>query len=290
MATGEGTWTRPSCGLIFESRTQCLLHLRASHVAPEPKVVFKPPPAESAPAAVAPPLSAGDIRRDRADALYIYQKDGAWRLQNPNQQRMLVKIKHLDLSSVPYLTEGSRVLLLTGVETSYEPVAEAAGSSSVAPPAEASTVTAKPPSPVSSAAQAKASVAKPPKKAKGSVGAALSGASPAGTLQDRLSRRRRRRAPVVPPTAILLDVCVSKQKGARLVLRPVPATSPAKSPRVAGSAESPRRVTLAQDDTDDEPELIQRQSRVALSSLRHLPKTLAHRPSCRLTAQPGSPV
>ena len=40
------------------------------------KVVFKPPPAEladpetpkPAPAAVAPPLSAGDIRRDRADA------------------------------------------------------------------------------------------------------------------------------------------------------------------------------------------------------------------------------
>ena len=47
--------------------------------------------------------SAGDICRDRADALYVYQKDGAWRLQNPNQQRMLVKIKNLDLSSVPYL-------------------------------------------------------------------------------------------------------------------------------------------------------------------------------------------
>ena len=100
-------------------------------------------------------------------------------LQNPSQQNMLVKIKKLDLSTVPYLTEGSRVLLLT--ETRYEPVAEAAGSSSAAPPAEAPTVTAKPPSPVSSAAQAKASVAKPPKKAKGSVGAALSGASPAGT-------------------------------------------------------------------------------------------------------------
>ena len=50
----------------------------------------KPPPAEladaetpkPAPAAVAPPLSAGDIRRDRADALYVYQKDGAWRLQS----------------------------------------------------------------------------------------------------------------------------------------------------------------------------------------------------------------
>ena len=57
-------------------------------------------------------------------------------------------------------------MLLIGVETSYE---EAVGSSSVAPPAEASAVTAKPPSPVSSAAQAKASVAKPPNKAKGSV-------------------------------------------------------------------------------------------------------------------------
>ena len=138
-----------------------LLHMRATHMAPEPKVVFKPPPAEladpetpkPAPAAVAPPLSAGDIRRDRTIALYVYQTDGAWRLQNPNQQRMLVKIKNLDLSTVPYLTE---------VETSYEPVAEAAGSSSAAPPAEASTVTAKPPFPVSSAAQAKASVAKPP--------------------------------------------------------------------------------------------------------------------------------
>ena len=75
-------------------------------------------------------------------------------------------------------------------------------------------------------------------------------------LQDRLSRRRRRRAPVVPPTAILLDVWVSRQEGARLVLRPVPATSPAKSPRVAGSAESPRRVNFAQDDTDDEQNLI----------------------------------
>ena len=123
MATGEGTWTCSSCGLIFESRTQCLLRMRATHLAPEPEVVFKPPPVgladpetpKPAPAAVAPPPSAGDIRRDRADALYVYQKDGAWRLQNPNQQRMLVKIKHLDLASVPYLTEGSRVLLLTGV-------------------------------------------------------------------------------------------------------------------------------------------------------------------------------
>ena len=35
--------------------------------------------------------------------------------------------------------------------------------------------------------------------------------------------------------------------------------------------------------------LLGRRSRVALSSLRHLPRALAHRPSCRLTAQPGSP-
>ncbi|CAE7474520.1 unnamed protein product, partial [Symbiodinium pilosum] len=179
MATGEGTWTCSSCGLIFESRTQCLLRMRATHLAPEPEVVFKPPPVgladpetpKPAPAAVAPPPSAGDIRRDRADALYVYQKDGAWRLQNPNQQRMLVKIKHLDLASVPYLTEGSRVLLLTGVETSYEPVAEAAGSSSVAPSGGG----------FDRYGQAKASVAKPSKKAKGSVGGALSGATPDDT-------------------------------------------------------------------------------------------------------------
>ena len=101
-------------------------------------------------------------------------------------------------------------------------------SSSVAPPAEASTVTAKPPSPVSSAAQPKASVAKPPNKPKGSVGAALSELLRPERLlpsllplQDRLSRRRRRRAPVVPPAAILLDVWVSRQEGARLVLRPL---------------------------------------------------------------------
>ena len=150
-------------GLIFGSRTQCLLHLRASHVAPEPKVVFKPPPADDPETPKPAPAAAAT----------------GWRLRNPNQQRMLVKIKHLDLSSVPYLTEGSRVLLLTELET--EPVAEAAGSSSVAYPAKASTVTAKPPFPVSSAVQAKASVAKPPKKAKGSVGAALSRATPAGT-------------------------------------------------------------------------------------------------------------
>ena len=115
MLTGEGTWTCSACGLIFESRQQCLLHMRATHVLPEPKVVFKPPPAD-----LADPETPS---RDRAGALY--QSDGAWRLQNPNQQRMLVKIKNLDLSTVPYLTEGSRVLLLTGVETRYEPVAEA---------------------------------------------------------------------------------------------------------------------------------------------------------------------
>ena len=95
-------------------------------------------------------------------------------------------------------------------------------------------MTAKPPSPVSSAAQAKASVAKPLKLLR----------------PNHLSQRRRRRAPVVPPTATLPDVWVLRQA-------PAPATSPAKSPC---SAESPRRVTLRQDDTDDsddEPELIQ---------------------------------
>ena len=57
----------PLRGLMFELQIQCLLHLRASHVVPQPKVVFKPPPAELADpqtpkplAAVAPPLSAGD--------------------------------------------------------------------------------------------------------------------------------------------------------------------------------------------------------------------------------------
>ena len=53
----------------------------------------------------------------------------------------------------------NRVLLLTGVETRYEPVAEAAGSSSAAPPAKAPAVPAKPPSPVSSAEPAKGSAA-----------------------------------------------------------------------------------------------------------------------------------
>ena len=66
--------------------------------------------------------------------------------------------------------------MLVKIETSYEPVAEAAGSSSVAPPAEASTVTAKPPSPVSSAAQVKASVAKGFE-----CWRCASGATPAGT-------------------------------------------------------------------------------------------------------------
>ncbi|CAE7429308.1 unnamed protein product, partial [Symbiodinium pilosum] len=204
------------------------------------RVVFKPPPAElaepetpkPAPAAVVPSPSAGDIGRDRAGALYAYQTDGAWRLQNPNQQKMLIKIKKLDLLTVPYLTEGSRVLLLTGVETRYEPVAEAAGSSSAAFLAEASAVTAKPPSPVSSAAQAKASVAKPPKKAKGSVGAALSGASAAERLLPPVPAPKAA-GTVVPPTATLPDFW-----------REAPTSCSSyfacQEPRVAGSAESAR--------------------------------------------------
>ena len=123
MSTGEGTWTCSACGLIFESRQQCLLHMRAAHVLPEPKavvfkpapaepqaepqVVYKPPPADladPAPVAAVKPPSAGDIRRDRADALYVYHADGAWRLQNPHQQRMLIKIKKLDVEVLPYLS------------------------------------------------------------------------------------------------------------------------------------------------------------------------------------------
>ena len=48
MPTGERAWTCSACGLIFESRQQCLLHTRAAHVRPDPaaEVVFKPAPAE----------------------------------------------------------------------------------------------------------------------------------------------------------------------------------------------------------------------------------------------------
>ena len=108
----------------------------AAELQAKPKVVYNSPPADladPAPAAAVKAPSAGDIRRDRADALYVCHADGSWRLQNPHQQRMLIKIKKLDVEVLPYLTEGSRVLLLTGVETRYEPVAEAAGSSSAAP-------------------------------------------------------------------------------------------------------------------------------------------------------------
>ena len=93
LPTNEGTWTCSACGLIFESRQQCVLHMRAVHVRPDPvaevvykpapaelqaeakaKVVFKPPPAELAdpepPKSAAPVQlpSAGDLRRDRAAA------------------------------------------------------------------------------------------------------------------------------------------------------------------------------------------------------------------------------
>ena len=133
-------------------------------------------------------------------------------------------------ASVPYLTEGSRVLLLTGVETSYEPVAEAA----VAFAAEASTVTAKPfgvqavrlPA-LRPRRPARSPWAAPPVPAAFGVGTG----GPAGEA------------------AVPAGVAPKKQGP------PVPATSPAKSPRVAGSTESPRRVTLVQDDTDDEQEL-----------------------------------
>ena len=36
LSTGEGTWTCPRCGLIFESREQCFLHMRATHLRPDP--------------------------------------------------------------------------------------------------------------------------------------------------------------------------------------------------------------------------------------------------------------
>ena len=94
-------------------------HLRASHVAPEPKVVFKPPPAELADKRDSSRhrqrLLRPCLRATSAATLYVYQKDGAWRLQNPNQRRMLVKIKRLDLSSVPYLMEGSRFCFSLGL-------------------------------------------------------------------------------------------------------------------------------------------------------------------------------
>ena len=174
--SGKGTWTCPSCDSFvsrgpsaFCARVQITWHrsLRwfSSH---RPRSWLRQ-------RLRSPPRQGGRTVR-------LPEKDGAWRLQNPNQQRMLVKIKNLDLSSVPYLSERSRVLLLTGVETSYEPVAEA------------STVTAKPPSPVSSAAQAKASVAKPPKKA------------PAAAFLVPTPK-------AAPPTANLLDVWVLRQEG-----------------------------------------------------------------------------
>ena len=84
MATGEGTWTCPACGLIFESRQQCFLHMRAMHLQPEPKAVPKPAPAELL--AEPKPMVRGG------------------------------------LLTVPYLTERSRVLLLTALKRGTSPL------------------------------------------------------------------------------------------------------------------------------------------------------------------------
>ena len=162
-------------------------------------------------------------------------------------------------ATVPYLTEGTTVLLLTGVETKYKPVAEqcfcrpsgrglyrdgqaafscffGCAGQGVFPLLRRrlrevlaqlflellQAGTAFP------AAASPAGPPAPAPKAAGTRGAAH------GDLAGRLGLKAGRRTARTPPSA--------------------PATSPAKSPRVAGSAESPRRVTLTQDDTDDEPD------------------------------------
>ena len=165
---------------------------------------------------------------------------------------MLIKIKKLDLSTVPYLTEGSRALLLTGVEARYESVAEAAV---LLPPLRQRPLLLRPSRLLLSLRLRR------PRQVLPSLRRRLRGVlAPLflellrpkrllpllPLLQDHLSRRRRQRAPVVPPSDL----------AGRLGLKAGSATFPAKSPRAARSAESPRRVTLMQDDTDDEPELI----------------------------------
>ena len=258
-AATAGQWSQARAdGLIFESRTERLLHMRATDLdRPRGWLTQRPRSrrrqllrlrATSAATGrvhctCTKPTVPGDCRT--RTSILSWSKSSIWTLRrSPTSRR------------------GAGSCFSLGVETSYEPVADAAGSSSVAfrrrlRPLRPSHL------PLFLRLRRLRQVL-PTKKAKGSVGDALSGATPAGTAAPAAASPAT--LPVPTPKAAGTGGAAHGDLAGRLGLKagrrtartppPVPATSPAKSPHVAGSAESPRRVTLAQDDTDDEQELI----------------------------------